>query len=145
MNQLLTSQFREFNRLYKEENEIYHEIAVRLGLSDSAFSILYFLCFLGDGCTQKDICGSVFLSKQTVNSSIQKLEGLGYLYKEKGRGRDTHIFLTESGTSMIHEKIQPIIEMERRAFSALGEDAETLVRLSQRYLASLRAETQSLK
>lgn len=145
MNELLRSQFREFDKLYKEENDIYHEVAVRLGLSDSAFSILYTLCSLGNGCTQKDICLSTFLTKQTVNSSIQKLVAQDYLYMEKGRGRDKHIFLTDKGDALLSQKIRPVMELELRAFSTLGENAATLVQLSRRYLAALRAEMQSLK
>ena len=30
-----------FNHIYKEFNEIYHEATLKMGLSDSAFDILY--------------------------------------------------------------------------------------------------------
>ncbi|MFR1493246.1 MAG: MarR family transcriptional regulator [Eubacterium ventriosum] len=43
-----------------------------MGLSDSAFDILYSIVDLGDGCSQSDICKYSCLSKQTVNSSIKK-------------------------------------------------------------------------
>lgn len=41
---------REFNRLYKELDGLYHNLALRQGLSDSASIILYALYLLGDGC-----------------------------------------------------------------------------------------------
>ena len=88
---------RNFNRIDKEFNDIYHEVALKMGISDSAFSIFYILHDLGDGCLQKDICYEAFANKQTVNSSIRKLEREGYLYLKHGRGRDKHIFLTETG------------------------------------------------
>ena len=47
---------REFNRLYKELDDLYHNLALRQGLSDSASIILYALYLLGDGCLQRDIC-----------------------------------------------------------------------------------------
>ena len=47
---------RNFNRIDKEFNDIYHEVALKMGISDSAFSIFYILNDLGDGCLQKDIC-----------------------------------------------------------------------------------------
>lgn len=45
-----------FNHIYKEFNEIYHEATLKMGLSDSAFDILYSIVDLGDGCSQSDIC-----------------------------------------------------------------------------------------
>ena len=64
---------KEFNRIFKKCNHIYHDIALKLGLSDSGFDILYTLCDIGDGCLQKDICDATMLSKQTIHSSVQKL------------------------------------------------------------------------
>lgn len=34
---------RKYNNLFRLENELYHDIAVKMGLSDSAFGILYWL------------------------------------------------------------------------------------------------------
>lgn len=145
MEELLNSQLREFYRLYKEESDIYREIAQRLGSCNSAVTILYDLCSLGEGCTQKDICDSSFLSKQTVNSSIRKLESLGHIYLEKGKGRNMHIYLTDSGHALVEEKILPVMRMEARAFSSLGEDGETMVRLFRQYLASFRREVDAME
>ena len=78
---------REFNRLYKELDDLYHNLALRQGLSDSASIILYALYLLGDGCLQRDICDLSYISKQTINSSIRRLEQDGYLYLQPGRGR----------------------------------------------------------
>ena len=41
---------RKYNNLFRLENELYYDIAVKMGLSDSAFGILYWLDDLGDGC-----------------------------------------------------------------------------------------------
>ena len=82
---------KEFNRIFKECNHIYHDIALKLKLSDSGFDILYILYTLGDGCLQKDICENTMLSKQTIHSSVQKLMRDGFLSLEAGRGRDMHI------------------------------------------------------
>lgn len=76
----------EYNRIHRETEELYHMIALDRGISDSAFTILYTLCELGDGCLQKDICNVAYTSKQTVHSSIRKLEEEGYLTLEQGRG-----------------------------------------------------------
>ena len=109
---------REFNRIFKECNHIYHDIALKLKLSDSGFDILYILYTLGDGCLQKDICENTMLSKQTIHSSVQKLMRDGFLSMEAGRGRDMHIFLTPAGKAMLDEKIAPAIQIENLAFTA---------------------------
>ena len=37
----MSSNLREYNRIYKEVNDIYRETAARFGLSNNAFDILY--------------------------------------------------------------------------------------------------------
>ena len=44
---------KEFDSLYKIIDDVYHEIALSMHLTDSAFLILYCLLELGDGCSQK--------------------------------------------------------------------------------------------
>ena len=63
---------RRYNHLLGETEAVYHEMSLKLGLSDSAFIILYALCEQGNGCLQKDICAQAFVSKQTINSSIRR-------------------------------------------------------------------------
>lgn len=97
----MSSYLCEFNRIFKEFNDIYHDVALRLGLSNSAFDIFYAICELGDGCLQRDICKTTFIPKQTVNSSIRNLEREGYLTLVHGKGRNMHIYLTERGKKML--------------------------------------------
>ena len=73
-----TRALKEFDSLYKMIDDIYHEIALSIHLTDSAFIILYCLLELGDGCSQKDICKLYSISKQTINSSVKSLESKGY-------------------------------------------------------------------
>lgn len=96
---------------------------------------------LGDGCLQRDICDLSYISKQTINSSIRRLEQDGYLYLQPGRGRDMHICLTPEGRRLVEEKAAPVAAMEERAFSGMPqEDQQALLRLTHAYLARLRAE-----
>lgn len=82
---------KEFDSLYKMIDDVYHEIALSMHLTDSAFLILYCLLELGDGCSQKDICKLYSISKQTVNSSVKSLEDKGVLIRKAGVGRDIRI------------------------------------------------------
>ena len=133
---------KEFNRIFKECNHIYHDIALKLGLSDSGFDILYTLCEIGDGCLQKDICDATMLSKQTIHSSVQKLAKDGYLSLQPGKGRDLHIHLTSAGKALMEEKI---IQTENLAFTDMSKDEqEEFLRLNRKYIDSLRRHAAQL-
>ena len=62
MNTLTTQAcLRTYNRLFKENDELYHEIARYFGLSDCALWILYTIREEEQALTQSDICESFFL------------------------------------------------------------------------------------
>lgn len=130
---------REFSRLYREYDSIFHSIALAVGLSDSALTVLYHIQELGDGCLQRDIAASAWVSKQTIHSTIRQLRERGFLSLSSGRGRDMHIHLTEKGRMLVREQILPIMQMESDAFQALtpGERRE-LLRLTAGYISALR-------
>lgn len=133
------------NRVNKELSNLYHEIALRLNLSDSAFDVFYAICILGDGCLQRDICDVSYLSKQTIHSSIRRLEQEGYLTLAPGRGRSRHIRLTPSGQVLVRERILPVIAAEQDSLADLPpEDCQALIRLQAHYAASLRQRSQAL-
>lgn len=141
MTEKVNEFLREFNRVDKEFNDLYHEVALKMNISDSAFSIFYILYNLGDGCLQKDICYECFANKQTVNSSIRKLEQEGYLYLKQGRGRDKHIFLTDQGKGFIEKHIIPVVQKENAAFTALEtEEQKELLRLVKVYIGNLKTK-----
>lgn len=60
----MSSNLREYNRIYKEVNDIYREIAARFGLSNSAFDILYTICEVGDGACSV-MCAMLLLFPNT--------------------------------------------------------------------------------
>lgn len=127
--------------LYKEMDDLYHENAISMGLSDSAQIVLYTLCELGDGCLQRDLCERCFLSKQTIHSSVRKLEREGLLTLTPGKGRDMHLALTPAGRALAEKTVYPLAEAESRAMDTLApsEQAE-LLRLTQAYVSALRRE-----
>ncbi len=139
------NEVQEFNHLYKELDDLYHEIALKLGISDSALAILYTVCALGDGCLQKDVCREAYISKQTVNSSVRNLERAGYLYLEQSTGRDKHIRLTEMGQRFVEEKIRPVIQMENEAFLDMEpEERKEFINLSRKYVERFRTREKKL-
>lgn len=138
-------ELRELNRLYKELDDIYHNIALKLNLSDSAFIIFYTLCEVGEGCSQKDICNQAAISKKTIDSAIQKLEQEDYICMRHGKGRQMQIYLTEKGQKMLQEKIYPVMQIENNVFQKMEEtEARELLRLFQKYVLQLQAEAREL-
>lgn len=136
---------KELDRLNKQTDDLYHAIALKAGISDTAFMVLYYIRELGDGCLQKDICNRCFLSKQTIHSAVRKLEKSELLRSHAGKGRDRHLFLTENGEAFVREKVVPVFWAENRAFAVLTpQEQKELVRLNQKYLDQLRIQTQRL-
>lgn len=145
MNDSIQKEIKEYNLIYKELNDIYHDIALKTGLSDSAFDIFYTIAVMGNGCLQRDICQMTFLSKQTIHSSVQKLERNGYIYLKSGKGRSMHIFLTPAGEELITEKILPVIAIEQKSFEDITpKETEELLRLNRKYASKLRENVQLL-
>ena len=137
-NPYISNPLKEFNRIYKKTNEIYHDIALRLGLSDSAFDILYSISELGDGCLQKDICNATCIPKQTIHSSIRQMEKSGYLTLSSGKGRSMHITLTDLGENLLERTIYPVMQMEGEAFHCMtDEECQQMLALFGKYIQAL--------
>ena len=121
---------KEFDSLYKMIDDVYHEIALSMHLTDSAFLILYCLLELGDGCSQKDICKLYSISKQTVNSSVKSLEDKGVFI---------HLFFTEFGREFSEKHIGPVFDMENATFESMEpSECEQLLSLTRKYVQILK-------
>ncbi len=139
------SEVQEFNRLYKELDELYHDIALKLGISDSALAVLYTVCVQGDGCLQRDVCREAYISKQTVNSSVRRLEKDGFIYLEESTGRDKHICLTAMGKAFVEEKIRPILDVENGAFLEMTPEERTMfILLSRKYVKNFQRRVKKM-
>lgn len=126
MNYQEKPELKEFNRLFKELMDLYYEVGVKSGLSESAYDILYALISMEDGCSQKEIADYYHTSRTTINSSLKKLEAQDYIYMSKGEGRNKRLYLTEKGERMAEQKIIPIMEMEASVFEEMQEGKKFL-------------------
>lgn len=124
MKEIELCRVQQFNRLWKELDDLYHDIALESGISDSILTILYTVCRMDGRCTQRDVCAMAYVSKQTVNSAIKKLESSGHIYLEQGKGRDKYICLTEKGEALAAKSAWPLIRTEDGAFSMLTEEEQ---------------------
>lgn len=146
MNYEASQELKEVNRLYKELDDIYHDVSVKLGISDSVLTILYALVEMGDGCIQKDISDQFHISRQTINSAIKKLQSQGYITLEQGKGRDMQIFLTPDGKKFADAIIGPIVELENSVFEEMTpEESREFLRLSQKYVSLFREKVKQIK
>lgn len=136
---------KRFNHLIGELDAVYHEMSLRLGLSDSESKILYTICNFGESCLLADVCRLTGLSKQTVNSAVRKLEREGILYTQAADGRAKRLCLTEEGKRHAGCTAFRILEMENAVFSSWPrEDVEHYLELTERFLLSLREKARTL-
>lgn len=125
---------KEFNRLYQELDSLYYEVSLQTGISDSAFWIMYAIAELGDGCLQKEIAKTHFISRQTISSAVRGLEKKGYITLQRGKGRNMHLHLTEEGKVFVHKKVEPLMEIENSVYEVMSlAESRELLRLSQKY------------
>ena len=137
-----SKEMRRYNHLLGEIDGVYHEMSLRLGLSDSAMIVLYTICDSGGSCPLRDICRRSGISKQTVNSALRKLEGAGAVYLEAAGGRSKNVCLTDAGRELAGRTAAPLMELEDEIFSAWGADeVEQYIRLTQRYLEDFREKS----
>ena len=110
------------NKSYNELNGLYHDISMKLGLSDSESMVMYMLYDTKEPLTQRDIVKATGLSKQTLNSAIRKLEKGEIILLEKLNEKSKKIVMTDKGRIIIAQKIKPLVDMEDRVLDSWTEE-----------------------
>lgn len=140
------SETRRYNRLISEIDEVYHEVAVRQGFSDSAMAILYALSDNGGQCRLTELIRLSGVNKQTVNSALRKLEKNDIVYLESAGGKAKRVCLSEHGLAIVHNTVERVLEVERKIYSSWSrEEWELYIQLTERYLCQLRVEMKEIK
>lgn len=132
----------------KEQDAIYHNVAVKYGLSDTAMWVLYNIYLADDTITQQELCRQCFFAKQTVNTAITSLTKNGYVELENIPGTRNHkkILLTAKGMQLTDVTIKPLVEAENNAYKVLNsEELKAYLDMTTRLTVSLREETDQLK
>ena len=141
MDSYSSKELKRYNHLANEIDGTYHEMSLKLGLSDSAMIILYTIYNQGDHCLLADICRWSGLSKQTINSALRKLEGEGYVYLEQAGGKRKDVCLTAEGIALAERTVSKIIAAENAVFASWPpEDVERYLALTEEYLTAFRKE-----
>ena len=130
---------REYTYLAGEINALYHEAAVKMGVSDSVMNILYVICEKGGRCLQSEISKLTGISRQTINSAIRKMEKSEIVYLEQGQGRNTIVCLTDAGKQFAEERIYPLFEIENKIWNEwTADEQQQYLALTQKYRDALK-------
>ena len=139
MNQL-SKLLTHYNGIIKENDQLYRKVTKALGLSDSAFWILYALRETEGRRTEKDIVSISLLPPQTINSALKKLEAEGYVALLSGSDkRKKEVLLTEKGKALAAQTADKVIAIELQTMGSLTEQEQDA------FLGLLRKYTDLLK
>lgn len=145
MNHPVSKEIKRYNHLLGEIEATYHEMSLKLGLSDSAMIILYTICDEGNSCPLSEISRRSGLSKQTVNSAIRKLEAGNILYLEKASARSKKVCLTEAGIDLASRTALRLMDAENAILASWPrQDVKRYLELTERFLNGLRKEAAKL-
>ncbi len=129
----------EYNGIVKETDKLYRDVARNLGLSDSAFWILYALREATGTLTQTDIVTASCLPAQTVNSALKKLESEGIVtLRATNDRRKKQLSLTPAGEALAARTVDRVLELENAAVESRS------VQEQQRFLGLFRKYTDAL-
>lgn len=125
----------EFNEVIKENNDLYSNLAKKFKMSDCMLWILYILREENKVLTQSDICNMMCIPKQTVNSSLKKMEAEGYIeLLNINDKRSKQVSLTEKGLDLANNTVDIIISKENNALSKMDEkEQELLINLLRKF------------
>lgn len=135
--------YLDYIQFNKGIDRLYHEMAVKLGLSDSVLALLYTLWESEEKLTPTQLYADWSLSKQTGHSALLWLERreLVRLVPGEGDRRSKRVALTERGREYARKTVAPLIRAEEAAFGGLtAGEQEALVSLTEKILRQLKEE-----
>ncbi|MDO4295562.1 MAG: MarR family transcriptional regulator [bacterium] len=135
-----------YNLIFKENDDIYHNAAKKLGLSDSAFWILYTLREMTSSPTQSQLSNMQFFPKQTIHSALKKLESEGYVELLSGSNhKNKQLHLTQKGEELVCQTIDLVLQAEKKTWAAFcDEEQEAFLRLFRQYTDALHQNMKAL-
>ena len=140
----LAAFWKDFNRLYNENGQLYHRVARSCGLSDCAFWLLYTLREEEGPLTQTQLSEILCLPRQTVNSALKRLvkEGCLRLEAVDGNLKNKQVMLTDRGEELLRSSVDLVFRLEENASARLTEKERTaLLSLGKKLMNAFRAET----
>ena len=135
----MRNEYRAYLQQCKEQESLYHQIALSLGLPDSVLYLLYTIAEQGDRKNPGRLYSEWSISKQTGHSAVEWLE------PDPQDRRGKLVVLTPAGKDYIQTKVVPIMQAEERAFLRLTqEQREALTTLIRRTTNYFKEEVEAL-
>ena len=128
----MRNDYRAYLQQCKEQESLYHQIALSLGLPDSVLYLLYTMAEKGDRQNPSKLYSEWSISKQTGHSAVEwlKKRELVTLVPDTQDRRGKLVVLTPEGKDYIQTKVVPVMKAEERAFLRLRpEQREALTTL----------------
>jgi DNA-binding MarR family transcriptional regulator len=145
MHDIISKNLKRYNYLLGETGAAYHEMSLKLGMSDSAISILYAVLEQGESRPLQQICHCTGLSKQTINSAIRKLEAEGIIYLEMAGSKNKTVCLTEKGKLLAEKTAGKVLKAEDEIFASWPQkDVDKYLQLTEAYLLALKEKVKTL-
>lgn len=136
---------KQLDEQMKGYDSIYHDAAVRYGLSDTAMWILYVISDETESYTQQDICRQCHFPKQTINTALNSLIKSGYALLEPitGTRNSKRIVITESGKAFAAKTTDKLKKAELIAYERFTEDELNFyLEMTERFNKYLREEAE---
>ena len=145
MDKQYNEQIQRINCLVSEIDGLYHQISLKLGLSDSESRVLYTL-YVNEGmCPISEIYKQSGIRKQTVNSALRKLEAEDIVFLEQIDGRAKLVKFTDKGREYAKNTIAKLVEIECNAYKCWNEkEIQKYLELSQKFEQALRDELRKI-
>lgn len=113
----------QVNRAIIKYRGVYSAWSKKHGISYNEMLVLY---TIRDNhyCTQKQLCDSYLLPRQTMNHVFTKMckDGIIEISEKYGQGREKAFVLTEYGKSYAKPFIESLNSVEERAVELMGKD-----------------------
>ncbi len=133
------------NCLASDLDALYHQAALKLGLSDSVLFVLYLVYEKEGRCPLSAIRKETSISKQTLNSALRKLEREQIVYLEQSGGRTKTVCLTEKGTDYARSTIARLFQAECSVFrSWTAEEIRQYLLLMEKYNSDFRKQIETM-
>ncbi len=110
--------YEETEKQFKEQDSIYHKMAIKYGMSDTVLWLLYVISDEDRVFTQQDLCKRCSFPKQTVNTAINNLvkSQLVELITIPGTRNKKQVCLTEKGKAVCSNTTDVLKTCEEKVY-----------------------------
>ena len=142
----ISKKVKSLNNMLCNIDNAYQLMLQSKNLSDSDYAILFAILELGEGCLQKNISSTSYISKKTINTTIKKFERDGIIELKAGKYPNMHIYFTPKGKDYINETIAPLIDFENKFMEDIPDDEfEHMTELYLKYIKIFKQKVEDAR